>query len=212
MSKRNIQKYRIMKQLSMDIWGLFKKVNYRIRTGQHGKRRVRKNDRRALLLQNKKFSIYDFDKKSFIRRIKKFYINSSLTQIKNIAKSKKLLNSTSEAQGIKNVNIVLERRIDMIVFRLHWAFTLFESRQLVSHGAFLINGKQINRSSALIDIGDVISVNDQFRKRVVNNIDRRLKLPYSMINIPTYLEARQDIPAAVLWGPIEEEMIPYPTF
>ena len=57
----------------------------------------------------------------------------------------------------------IERRLDNVVFRLGFAKTRREARQLVNHGHFLVNGKRVNIPSYLIKLGDVIAVSEKSR-------------------------------------------------
>ena len=58
---------------------------------------------------------------------------------------------------------LLERRLDNVVFRLGFANTRREARQLVSHGHFTVNGKRVNIPSYLVKPGEVISVSEKSR-------------------------------------------------
>ena len=53
---------------------------------------------------------------------------------------------------------LLERRLDNVVFRMGFAATRREARQLVNHGHFTVNGKRCNIPSAQVNVGDVIAV------------------------------------------------------
>ena len=63
-------------------------------------------------------------------------------------------------RGITGENLLqeLERRLDNVVFRMGFAATRREARQLVNHGHFTINGKRCNVPSAQVKVGDVIAV------------------------------------------------------
>ena len=52
----------------------------------------------------------------------------------------------------------LERRLDNVVYRMGFASTRREARQLVNHGHFTVNGKRCNIPSAQVKVGDVIAV------------------------------------------------------
>lgn len=52
----------------------------------------------------------------------------------------------------------LERRLDNVVYRMGFASTRREARQLVNHGHFTVNGKRCNISSAQVKVGDVVAV------------------------------------------------------
>ena len=70
-------------------------------------------------------------------------------------------------KGITGSNLlqVLERRLDNVVFRLGFADSRRQSRQLVSHGHFMVNGRKTNIPSFLVKVGDEISVRPQSRAR-----------------------------------------------
>lgn len=56
------------------------------------------------------------------------------------------------------LNKLLERRLDNVVYRMGFAVTRAQARQLVTHGMFLVNKKNLNIPSHLVSIGDVVSV------------------------------------------------------
>ena len=58
---------------------------------------------------------------------------------------------------------LLERRLDNVVFRLGFAKTRREARQLTNHGHFTVNGKKVNIPSYLVKPGDVIAVSEKSR-------------------------------------------------
>ena len=53
---------------------------------------------------------------------------------------------------------MLERRLDNVVYRLGYASTRREARQLVDHGHFTVNGKRVNIPSFLVKVGDLVAV------------------------------------------------------
>lgn len=61
----------------------------------------------------------------------------------------------------ENLLIMLERRFDNVVYRMGFAATRREARQLVSHGHFLVNGKKANIPSMELKEGDVILVREK---------------------------------------------------
>ena len=56
-----------------------------------------------------------------------------------------------------NLMILLERRLDNVVYRLGWSDSRSQARQLVQHGHITLNGKKINIPSALVKEGDTIA-------------------------------------------------------
>ena len=61
----------------------------------------------------------------------------------------------------ENLMIMLERRLDSVVFRMGFARTRREARQIVGHKHVLVNGKQVNIPSYLIKAGDVIEIREK---------------------------------------------------
>ena len=57
----------------------------------------------------------------------------------------------------------LERRLDSVVFRMGYASTRREARQLVNHGHFTVNGKRVHIPSYQVRLGDVVAVSEKFR-------------------------------------------------
>ena len=66
----------------------------------------------------------------------------------------------ARAKGItgENLLIALERRLDNVVYRLGFAASRKEARQLVVHGHFTLNGKKVNSPAIQIKSGDVVAV------------------------------------------------------
>jgi small subunit ribosomal protein S4 len=64
-----------------------------------------------------------------------------------------------------NLLVLLERRLDNVVFRLGFADSRPQARQLVRHGHILLNGKKVNVPSSLVKEGDTISWREGSKKR-----------------------------------------------
>ena len=83
---------------------------------------------------------------------------------------------------------ILESRLDNVVYRMGWASSHAEARQLVSHGHFTINGKRVNIPSYLTKPGEVIAIcensrsNNKFKAVIEANASRP---------VPKYLEVAQ---------------------
>ena len=89
----------------------------------------------------------------------------------------------------ENLMILLERRLDNVVFRMGYARTRKEARQIVDHKHVLVNGKQVNIPSYLIKAGDVIEIKEgckssQRYKDIVEVTGGR--------TVPSWLEADQE--------------------
>lgn len=79
---------------------------------------------------------------------------------------RKYFEKAEKMRGItgENMLILLERRIDNVVYRLGLAKTRPQARQMVSHGLITVNGSTLDIPSALIKEGDVISVKENKKK------------------------------------------------
>ena len=88
--------------------------------------------------------------------------------------------------GITGENLLglLERRLDNVVYRLGLAATRRQSRQLVSHGHILVNGKRLDIPSALIKVGDVISIKEASR---ANEFFKGVAESFDSLSTPAWL-------------------------
>jgi small subunit ribosomal protein S4 len=92
-------------------------------------------------------------------------------------------------QGNASLNFLrlLELRLQTVVWRLGFAKTVFQARQMVSHGHIKVNGRVVNIPSFRLRVGDIVEVRDQDASR---GIARRNH--YEGAPVPAYLEP--DIP------------------
>ena len=79
----------------------------------------------------------------------------------------------------------MERRLDNVVYRLGFASTRREARQLVNHGHYTVNGKRVNIPSYLVSTGDVIAVCE---KSASNTRFKTLKEADTFVAAPKWLE------------------------
>lgn len=97
----------------------------------------------------------------------------------------------SKMKGVTGENLLalLESRLDNVVYRLGFATSRPEARQLVLHGHFNVNGKRVNIPSYLVSVGDVIAIRDKSKDSVkIKNI---LEITASSL-IPKWLELNRD--------------------
>ena len=66
-----------------------------------------------------------------------------------------------QGQTGENLMVMLESRLDSVVFRMGFARTRREARQIVDHKHVLVNGKQVNIPSYLVKAGDVIEIREK---------------------------------------------------
>ncbi len=89
----------------------------------------------------------------------------------------------------ENLLIMLERRLDNVVYRLGFAGSRKEARQLVRHGHFAVNGRKVNVPSFLVKAGDNIVLKEKSRKM------ERVKLSLETLprrQMPAWLEVNPD--------------------
>lgn len=74
--------------------------------------------------------------------------------------------SSDMAKGVTGENLLktLERRLDNVVYRMGFANSRAQARQLVRHGIFTLNGHKVDIPSLQVKVGDVIVVNEKNRK------------------------------------------------
>jgi small subunit ribosomal protein S4 len=112
-----------------------------------------------------------------------------------------------------NLLLMLERRLDNVVFRLGFANSRAEARQLVLHGHFFVSGKKVNIPSYLVGAGEEIQIREKSRNitRILESLDIVARR-----GIPQWLELDKDnfkgtfkrIPARdELTMPIQEQLV-----
>jgi hypothetical protein len=112
--------------------------------------------------------------------------------------------SRMRGQVGENLMILLERRIDNVLFRMGFGRTRKETRQIVDHKHVLVNGKCVNIPSYLVKAGDVIEIKEKFKssaryKEVFEQTSGRM--------IPAWLEADQEnLKGTVKSLPLREEI------
>lgn len=76
--------------------------------------------------------------------------------------------SAAQAKGAtgENLFVLLEQRLDNVVYRMGFGSTRSESRQLVSHRAIEVNGKILNVASYQVKVEDVITIREKAKKQV----------------------------------------------
>ena len=107
----------------------------------------------------------------------------------------------------ENLMIILERRLDSVVFRMGFARTRREARQVVGHQHFLVNGKPVQIPSYLISAGDVIEVREKAKslqryKDILEVTGGRL--------VPEWLEVDQEALKGTVKNLPTREMIDVP--
>ncbi len=170
----------------------FEQRNYA--PGEHGQRRTRMSEYRIHLREKQKVRrIYGVSEKQF-----RIYYDMA-----------------TKKKGVTGETLLtlLERRLDNIVYRMGFASSRQEARQLISHGHFLVNERKTDIPSFLVKAGDVVEVREKSRKAVpianaLEDMERRGRIEWleldkeNMKSIVKVLPERKDIPM-----PVEETLI-----
>lgn len=145
MARNTKAKGKIVRRLQVNVFGNVK-YDKLLKKKPHGPgvekgKRVRKN-------------VSDFGKQLLEKQKIRFAYGISEKQFRNVFYKAKTL------KGITGTNmlILLERRLDNIVFRLGMGMSRSQARQFVSHGHVYVNGRRVNIPSYLVRPGDEISL------------------------------------------------------
>lgn len=116
---------------------------------------------------------------------------------------RKLYEEATRKDGVTGLNLIqyLERRLENVVYRLGFAKTRRQSRQIVSHGHVAVNGRKVNIASFRVKAGDVISIIENSK-----NIDL-IKTAVEDSNVPAWLELdRAAFTGKVVQNPTKDDI------
>jgi small subunit ribosomal protein S4 len=180
-------KTRIARKLGEAIYGpdkVLAKKNYA--PGQHGLNRRKKTSEYGTQLREKQKAkfIYGVLEKPF----RNYY-----------AKANKMKGQTGT-----NLMVLLESRLDNVIFRMGLARTRREARQVVGHRLITVNGKVVNIPSYLVSAGDVVAVKEN--KKSLQRFKDILEVTNGRL-VPAWLDADQEnLKATVKQLPSREEI------
>lgn len=145
-------KYKASRRLGTSIWGdqkdPFHSKNYR--PGQHG--------------PNSRSKVSDYGMHLNAKQtVKNHYGRITEKQFRNTFKvASKMKGNTAE-----NFAGLLEQRLDIVVYRMNLAPTIFAARQLVSHCHVVVNGKKVNIPSQRLSVGDKVELRQKSKEIVL---------------------------------------------
>lgn len=112
----------------------------------------------------------------------RFTYGLSEKQFSNYVKEALLKKTSNTSQVIYEY---LETRLDNVIYRLGFSSTRLGSRQLVSHGHIMVNGRRVDTPSRRVIIGDKIQIADRsLNKPVFQNIDEKFK----NVTVPSWIK------------------------
>jgi len=154
--------------------------------GQHGQRRGRKISDYGIQLREKQKAkrIYSLSEKQFHL----FFIRAD------------------NQKGITGTNllVMLERRLDNVVYRLGFVNSRTQGRHFVRHKHFLVNGRKVDIPSYIIKIGDVIEVREKSRKiqAIGDSLDTVVRR-----GVPQWLDLEKENLKGIVKGfPVREDI------
>jgi small subunit ribosomal protein S4 len=135
----------------------------------------------------------------------KYWYNLEERQLKKYVKE--ILDKRGKVEDASVLLIQnLEKRLDNVIYRLGFASSRDQARQLVSHKFFLVNGKPVNIPSFFLKVGDVISLKPQKSKKV---IFKDLKEKLKKHPVPSWLSLDPEkLEGKVIAEPKVEEVAP----
>ena len=154
--------------------------------GEHGERRGRKISDYGIQLREK-------------QKVKRMYGLSE-------SQFRLFFERADNQKGITGTNllVLLERRLDNVVFRLGFVNSRAQGRQLVRHNHFWVNGIKVNIPSYLVSIGDAIEVREKSRKigAISDSMDAVVRR-----GIPQWLDLEKDNHKGLIKAfPIREDL------
>lgn len=134
--------------------------------GQHGARKQRLSDYAAQLREKQKLKqMYGVLERQF----RNYYLKAT---------------TQKGATGV-NLLLMLEQRLDNVIYRMGFGRTRSEARQMVSHGAIEVNGRRVNIPSYQVQVGDTVAVREKSRSQ--SRIAESLSIA-AQAGLPEWLE------------------------
>lgn len=168
---------------------------------------IDKKSNRQLKRSNRKMSEYGLQLRE--KQKAKFIYGVLEKPFRNYyEKAKRMKGMTGE-----NLMVLLETRLDNVVFRMGFARTRREARQIVDHKHVLVNGKQVNIPSYLIKAGDVIEIKESKKsspryKEIVEVTGGRLVPEWLDVDAENLKGTIKELPArSAIDVPVDEMLI-----
>ena len=169
MTKRLTSKHKVDRRLKVNLWGRpkspFNSRNYS--PGQHGNKRSARPSDYGIQLQAK-------------QKLKSYYGNMNERQFRNCYRKA----IKKKGDTVENLIGLLEKRLDIIVYRAKFALTVFSSRQLINHGHIKVNGKKVNMPGYQLKEEDTIELKEKSKQLMSVEVS----LASKERDIPEYLE------------------------
>lgn len=178
-------RFKLSRSLGANIYGHPKAMNRAGKTAGRASRKL-SNYGMQLLEKQKLRAYYGVLEKQFIR-----YVDKAM-----------------KAPGLSGEVLIqdLECRLDNMVYRMGFASSIREARQMINHGHILVNGKKVDRPSFNINVGDIVSLREKSQKieKYIANLENiQYVLDYVEISTDKFtgkllrMPSREEIPVQV---------------
>ena len=169
MTKRLRSKHKVDRRLKVNLWGRPKSPFNSRNTppGQHGNKRPSRPSDYGIQLQAK-------------QKLKSYYGNMNERQFRNCYRKA----IKKKGDTVENLIGLLEKRLDIILYRAKFALTVFSSRQLINHGHIKVNGKKVNIPGYLLKEEDTIELKEKSKQ--LETVD--VSLASKELYVPEYLQ------------------------
>ena len=190
MTKRVQAKTKICRRLGVNLWGRAKdplaKKNYG--PGMHGQKRKKISDYGNQLLAKQK--------------LKSYYANITEKQFRAAYETA----TRRKGDTAETLIGLLERRLDVVVFRMNIAHTMQQARQLVNHGHVQVNDQRVTIPSYLVRDGDIIGVVERSKDKLMvqDALQNRER------DVPEYIDMDEKAVRATFVRTPKLSDVPYP--
>jgi small subunit ribosomal protein S4 len=169
MTKRLESKHKVDRRLKVNLWGRPKSPFNSRNTppGQHGSKRPARLSDYGIQLQAK-------------QKLKSYYGNMNERQFRNCYRKA----IKKKGDTVENLIGLLEKRLDIIVYRAKFAITIFSSRQLINHGHIKVNGKKVNIPGYQLKEEDTIELKEKSKQLATVDVS----LASKERDVPEYLQ------------------------
>ena len=169
MTKRLTSKHKVDRRLKVNLWGRPKSPFNSRNTppGQHGNKRHSRPSDYGIQLQAK-------------QKLKSYYGNINERQFRNFYRKA----IKKKGDTVENLIGLLEKRLDIIVYRAKFALTVFSSRQLINHGHIKVNGKKVNIPGYQLKEEDTIELKEKSKQLMSVEVS----LASKERDVPEYLQ------------------------
>ena len=169
MTKGLTSKHKVDRRLKVNLWGRpkspFNSRNYP--PGQHGNKRSHRLSDYGIKLQAK-------------QKLKSYYGNMNERQFRNCYRKA----IKKKGDTVENLIGLLEKRLDITLYRAKFALTVFSSRQLINHGHIKVNGKKVNIPGYQLKEEDTIELKEKSKQLATVDVS----LASKERDVPEYLQ------------------------